>query len=116
MKLFTVLTTTALAVVLGAGAAAAFAKEAPMPAAIQVTVGTSADAFLLSGADGRRNRAAPRRAVPIGFKPGAGEQMARRPKCACFVAGNRPGQTKASRFLLTNSSTVIGGRPPISAI
>ena len=54
MKLFTVLTTTALAVVLGAGAAAAFAKEAPMPAAIQVTVGTSADAFLLSGADGRQ--------------------------------------------------------------
>ena len=25
-------------------------------------------------------------------------------------------QTKASRFLVTNSSTVIGGRPPISAM
>jgi hypothetical protein len=39
----------------------------------------------------------------------------RQPSIRYFVVGNEPGQTKASRFLLTNSSTVIGWRPPISA-
>jgi hypothetical protein len=33
-----------------------------------------------------------------------------------FVPSDRPGQMNASRFFFTNSSTVIGSRPPISAI